>query len=235
MIAPDHKAAHTQPLVMRNVRVLTDTGRVLLAVPALDLPPGTALGIRGPSGAGKSTFLHAIAGLLSPREGEIIWGDTVLTALSSGACAAFRRHNMGLIFQDFLLFEELSAADNAALATFYGPRERVALWRKAGSALLTSLGLGADRDRRVDSFSGGERQRVAVARALAHDPAIVLADEPTASLDRASGEHLIADLLRLVREDGKTLVAVSHDEALLAQMDRVLHLQDGQIVEEEAV
>jgi ABC-type lipoprotein export system ATPase subunit len=118
-----------------------------------------------------------------------------------------------LIFQDFLLFEELGALDNAALAAAFAPRADRGPLRQRAADWLDRLGLGQAGTRRADSFSGGERQRIAVARALSNDPAVILADEPTASLDRASADRLIDDLAAL-RATGRTLIAVTHDAAL---------------------
>lgn len=133
-----------------------------------------------------------------------------------------------MIFQDFLLFEELDAVTNASLVALFRPRhERTGLVMRARKQ-LTRLGIESTA-RRVTSFSGGERQRVAVARALTTDPDILLADEPTASLDRKTADALSEDLLALAREDGKTLVVVSHDQTLLARMDHVLEVADGQL------
>ena len=162
-------------------------GRTLLDLPALDLAPGEALVVAGPSGAGKSTLLHALSGLLRPAAGSVAWGATDLAALAEGPRTAFRRRHLGLVFQDHLLFDELGPLANAALARAWAPAaERPSMARRA-AGLLADLGLPDEPRRGVASFSGGERQRVAVARALAADPPIVLADEPTASLDRGLG------------------------------------------------
>lgn len=203
-------------------------GRVLLDLPRLALDPGTALGVRGPSGAGKSTLLHALAGLLDRVEGRIAWGATDLYAMPRARRAAFRNAHVGMIFQDFLLFEELGALDNASLSALFRPRRQRAALRAGARQHLDRLGIDAAA-RSVASFSGGERQRVAVARALAADPAILLADEPTASLHRDAADALIGDLLALVQGGGKTLVAVSHDPNLLARMDRVIDIADGRL------
>lgn len=219
-------------LKIDDLEVRAASGRVLLSVPRLSLAAGTCLGVKGPSGAGKSTFLFSLAGLGANASGGIVWGGTDLMALSSEARAKFRRHHIGMVFQDFLLFEELSAAANAALPGAYSRRERqAAIARKAGD-VLDRLGI-AHGGRTVESFSGGERQRVAIARALAADPEIVLADEPTASLDRKTADALIDDLVRMVREEGKTLIAVSHDPAVYTRMDRVIEIVDGAIVSDE--
>ena len=215
------------PLAVTDLQVRGDAGRVILQIDALAVRPGECVGIRGPSGAGKSTLLFALAGLAAQAEGSVRWGATEFLALGQDARASFRRRHMGMVFQDFLLFEELGAAANAALAGAYAPRrDRPAIARQA-RAMLARLGLATDDKRTVESFSGGERQRVAVARALANDPGIILADEPTASLDRAAADRLIDDLTALVHESGKTLIAVSHDPALHARMDRLVTIADG--------
>lgn len=221
-------------LEISGLAVKAPSGRALLTVPELSVAPGTCLGIRGPSGAGKSTFLFAVAGLSGRTSGAIRWGDTDIVPLSGEARAKFRRDHIGMVFQDFLLFEELSALANASLASAYSPRTRQAAIETRGRAILERLGIthGA---RTVESFSGGERQRVAVARALAPNPGIILADEPTASLDRATADGLIGDLVKLVRDEGKTLVAVSHDPAVHDRMDRIIGITDGRIISDEVV
>jgi len=219
-------------LAVSDLELRAPDGRVLAAVSSLTAPAGTSLAIRGPSGAGKSSLLHALSGLLRPTTGRVVWGDTDLSALDEAGRTRFRRERVGLIFQDFLLFEELSAVDNAALAAAFAPRSERTLRRLNATKWLDQLGLGQAGLRRVDSFSGGERQRIAVARALASDPMIILADEPTASLDRASADRLIDDLVGLTRDDGRTLIAVTHDAALAARLDRVLTMADGRIVED---
>lgn len=214
-------------LSIRDLVVRSREGRDLLTVARLDVPAGAKIGIRGPSGAGKSTLLFAIAGLLRPAAGAVSWGEHRISDMRAAERARFRRENVGLIFQDFLLFEELSSLGNAAIAARYArPSTRRSIVETARAG-LSKLGLEKLGGRRVDSFSGGERQRVAVARALANDPAIILADEPTASLDRASADRLVEDLASLATESGRTLVAVSHDQALHQRMDLVIDVVDG--------
>jgi ABC-type lipoprotein export system ATPase subunit len=225
--APDPRGL---PLSIRDLCVTAPGGRVLLSVPALDVAPGTSLGIRGPSGAGKSTLLFALAGLLA-ADGAVRWGDTDLLSLPPAGRGAFRRARVGLIFQDFLLFEELGAEANAALAAGFAPRAQRAGIRDRARRALERLGLGQTEGRHAASFSGGERQRIAIARALAHDPAVILADEPTASLDRAAADRLVGDLVTLARDECRTLIAVSHDPALIERLDRVVELVDGRLRE----
>ena len=219
-------------LSVTDLTVLAPGGRRLAEVAALTVAPGSSVAIRGPSGAGKTTLLHALSGLVRPASGRVVWGETDLAGLSDTALTRFRRDRIGLIFQDFLLFEELDALDNAAIATAFLPRaQRSALRQRAGE-WLDRLGLGQDGARRVDSFSGGERQRIAVARALANDPPVILADEPTASLDRANADRLAEDLAALSRDTRRTLIVVTHDMTLAAQLDRVLTMAEGRIVED---
>ena len=223
------------PLRVDGLVVRNERGRAILTVEHMALEPGACLGIRGPSGAGKSTFLYALAGLLPRVEGAVRWGARDLAGFHDAGRTAFRRVHVGMIFQDFLLFEELSAAANAAIAAAYAPAGERAAIRERAAAMLARLGIAPETGRTVRSFSGGERQRVAVARALAHDPDIILADEPTASLDRAAADRLIDDLARLARDMGKTLIAVSHDGELHKRMDRVVDIVDGRLRQDEAV
>lgn len=207
-------------------------GRSLARIARLSIAAGSSVAIRGPSGAGKSTLLHALSGLMRPALGHVVWGRTDLTVLDDAALTRFRRDHVGLIFQDFLLFEELGALDNAAIAAAFLPRSEREALRQRAAQWLDRLGLGQAGTRRADSFSGGERQRIAVARALANDPPVILADEPTASLDRASADRLTGDLAALSQGSGRTLIVVTHDAALSDRLDRVLTMAEGRIVED---
>ncbi|AUH32433.1 ABC transporter ATP-binding protein [Paracoccus tegillarcae] len=213
-------------LSIRDLRVRAGD-RDLLSLNRLDLPPGSLTGIRGPSGAGKTTALHAMAGLIA-GQGRLAWGDTDLCGLSDAQRTRFRGDHIGMIFQDFILFEEMTARQNAMIAAMFRP-DRRSLARRT-DALMERLGIAPLADRRAELLSGGERQRVAVVRALAHDPAILLADEPTASLDRPTADALIADLAALSRDAGRSVVIVSHDEQVWASMDRTLTIRDGRLV-----
>ncbi|MGG7566541.1 ATP-binding cassette domain-containing protein [Rhodovulum sp. DZ06] len=215
------------PLAVRNLSVRAG-GREILRAGALDLAPGRLLGLHGPSGAGKTTLLHALAGLAAPSAGSVRWGGTDLAALSPAGREGFRRAHMGLIFQDFLLFEELPALANAALPADWAPRAERAAIRARAAAALARLGI-KDPNAAVASMSGGERQRVCAARALAGDPAILLADEPTAALDRAAADRLTGDLVRLAREAGRSVVCVTHDARLLDAMDETRRIADGRL------
>ena len=205
-------------------------GRVILDMPALELRAGEFVVLRGASGAGKTTALNAFAGIAPVRSGRVAWGKTDLARLGAPARRAFRRERLGLVFQDYRLFDELDALENASLAASWTPARRRAALRAQAERALNVLGLVSARRRRTAVMSGGERQRVAVARALATDPVAILADEPTASLDRTNAEALAADLAALA--DRRTLIVVSHDPALVGRAGRVLTLADGRIVED---
>ncbi|MEM9436527.1 MAG: ATP-binding cassette domain-containing protein [Pseudomonadota bacterium] len=216
----------TLALALSNLTVTSPSGRELLSVPSLEVPAGGALGIRGPSGAGKSTLFAALMGLAPSMSGQVHWGETELSALPSPEAAAFRRAQMGVIFQDYPLFDELSAAGNAGVQALFAPRnERQHILSEAAEQLERVQ--IPTQTRPVASLSGGERQRVAVARALSHRPAIVLADEPTASLDQETGEAITSLLLDYCQTAGATLIVVSHDETLLRRIPNILELEHG--------
>lgn len=217
-------------LTLSDLRVVSEQGVTLLSVPSLAIPAGASLGIKGASGAGKTTLLMCLAGLVKPQSGSVRWGPDDITALSMRQMTRFRREKMGLVFQQHLLFDELSATANASIAALYEPkRQRQAIHERA-QRYLQELNIQSSAAT-VAQFSGGEQQRVALARALAKDPDILLADEPTASLDRATANLLIDDLVRIKTQFGKTLVVVSHDPQLVDRMDYVLTLGDGCIQE----
>lgn len=213
-------------LDVRDLCVFGDGGRHLLEMPKFCAAPGEAVGIYGPSGAGKSTFLYALAGLQPRATGQVFWSGTDILALSPPQRADWRRAHLGLIFQEATLIEELSAAKNAAISSLYAPRADRAEIRKSAQALLNRFGIAAP-DARVGAQSGGERQRIAIARALASGAEIILADEPTASLDRATADRVIDDLLACGPDAGRLLLVASHDETLLARMHRTIALRDG--------
>ena len=205
----------------------------ILDIPALHIPAAQSIGMAGPSGAGKTTLLHLIAGLLLPSTGIVAWGDGTINVRSEGARDRWRRREVGLVFQDFALVPELSVLDNIVLpASFQNWRVPPAL-RSEAAAVAERLGL-AKLSARVASLSRGEQQRVAVARALFGKPALLLADEPTASLDTESGATVAAMLLDGARASGATLIVVSHDAALLAGLDRIIRLESGRIIGDSA-
>ena len=198
----------------------------LFEIPALDVPAGGSLGIRGPSGAGKTTLLHCLAGISVPSAGQIRWGSTDLGTLRADVRDRWRHRNAGLIFQDFHLIDGLSVLDNVLLPAYFDHWRLDPESRQRARELLLAVGIGTF-DRLAALLSRGERQRVAFARALLLRPAIVMADEPTASLDPDHRTQLSDLLVQLVRSQGATLIVISHEPELLACMDRCLTLQDG--------
>jgi putative ABC transport system ATP-binding protein len=206
----------------REVDVLTDV--------SLDVPAGQFLAIAGPSGSGKSTLLGLIAGLDQPTAGRIEVAGVDVTALDEDGLARFRRDHVGYVFQSFHLLPTLTAQENVAvpleLAGDAGAAARAA-------ALLAEVGLAERAHHYPVQLSGGEQQRVAVARAMARRPALLLADEPTGNLDSATGKQIIELLVGMNRRLGSTLVLVTHDTALAAHADRVVTLRDGRIVSDE--
>lgn len=229
--APPKRVAAPE-LSINNLRVESPSGRVLLQIDHLTLAPGASVAIQGPSGAGKSTLLFAMAGLLPIASGSLRWGQQELLRMADSARSAFRQDNLGIIFQDHMLFEELTPTENAAISSFYAkPTSRAAI-KSSARSLLHSLGVPLKPRRKLTGYSGGERQRIAVARALANDPPVILADEPTASLDRATADALIKDLHDGAQQTGRSLIVVSHDPVLIAATERVITLQDGRITQD---
>ncbi len=215
-------------LSVEEVVVSGNGSQLILDIKYFSANPGEKIGIRGPSGAGKSTFLYTLCGLVAPRYGSVCWGNTDLLSLSVSDRDKFRHRFLGLIFQEPCLFEELSALENASLAASFVPFSERQDIRDRAELYLERFGL-PKTGRKVVSFSGGERQRVAVARALAGNPSVILADEPTAALDQKNRNHLMDDLVRCTEQERKTLLMVSHDQEALARMDRVVELRDGVI------
>lgn len=202
----------------------------LWTIPSLVLEAGQSLGLRGASGAGKTTLFHCLAGISTPTTGRIVWGDTDLCSFNPDALAQWRRSHLGLVFQDFHLIDGLSALDNVLLpAHFVGWRIAPEVKARAHD-LLAAVGLQVPQ-RLAALLSRGERQRVAFARALLQTPSIVMADEPTASLDPDHRQQLGELLVKLAREHGTTLVVISHEPELLARMDRCMELRFGRLHE----
>ena len=213
-------------LTVRDLKVFSDRNRLLLHVPSLQISSGEAVGIKGPSGAGKSTLLFALAGLQANTSGALCWGDLNLNSAKQTTRAAFLRAHVGIVFQDFLLFDELGPLENSAIQALFQPKTARSTLRDAARSALKQLGVKRDTED-VTTYSGGERQRISVARALAHNPAILLADEPTANLDRTAADALAADLVQQTKDKGRTLIVASHDHSLLEKMDRIITIQDG--------
>ena len=194
----------------------------------LEVDQGQFVALVGPSGSGKSTLLNLVGGLDRPTSGEL-WIDSVeLSASKEKALTEHRRQRVGFVFQSFNLLPRLTAVENVALPLiFVGTAERERLER--ARQLLAQVGLSDRLDHRPTQLSGGEQQRVAIARALVNHPAIILADEPTGNIDTATGAEIMALLRSLNREQGVTLLLVTHDPEAASFADRVIQLRDGQI------
>ena len=203
-----------------------ETGVTAVRNVSLAVEPGEIVLIMGPSGSGKTTLLSMMGALLKPTEGSIHLDGTALSELSEGRLPAIRLRQFGFIFQDFNLLSALSVLENVAIvAELAGLKSRPA--RDKATALLTDLGLGARLDFLPEKLSGGEKQRVAIARALVNDPTLILADEPTANLDSKIGHEIMRLLRRIAKEQGRSVVIVSHDQRIRDIADRVLWLEDG--------
>ncbi len=206
---------------------------------SLTVAGGEFVAIMGPSGCGKSTLLHVLGGLARPDQGQVVIQGTDIYQLSDRDLSAFRRCHIGFIFQFFNLLPSLTAAENVMLP-YRLERERVWPLRGLGrdrdararaDALMAMLGLRGLQGHRPDEIAGGEQQRVAIARALVTDPAILLADEPTGTLDYHAGRSVLELLLRLSRQDRRTIVLVTHDVRTAAYADRVVIMLDGEFKE----
>jgi putative ABC transport system ATP-binding protein/lipoprotein-releasing system ATP-binding protein len=220
----------TQPVIRaRGIRRSYRIGRQEVPVLHgldLDVGAGEVVFLRGPSGAGKTTLLYILAGLEKPDAGEVEIEGEALYSTGSARLARRRNARMGYLFQHFFLMPELTALENVLLPAFIGSRDRGA----AAEAMLEKVGLGHRLHHLPSELSGGEQQRVALARALVNDPAILFADEPTGNLDSRNGAAIMELLLGLAREQGRTLVVVTHDANLAATGDRQLEMRDGKII-----
>jgi putative ABC transport system ATP-binding protein len=185
----------------------------------------------GPSGCGKSTLLNLVAGLDTPDEGEIMVAGDQVTGRSEDDLARMRRRHVGLVFQFFNLLEGMTVLENVALAAVIAGRKRRMAETRARD-LLDLLGIGDKATAVPGVLSGGQRQRLAIARALANDPTLLLADEPTGALDSAGGDEVI-ELMRRLHRGGQTIVLVTHDPDVAAAAQRVLRMRDGRIVGSE--
>jgi putative ABC transport system ATP-binding protein len=191
---------------------------------------GEFVAVMGASGSGKSTLLHVMAGLTRPDEGRVVVDGQDLSAMSDYQLTLFRRRHIGLVFQAFNLIPTLTAKDNVLLPLLADGRGG----RGDGSLddLLARLGLSNRVGHRPDALSGGEQQRVAIARAMIGDPSIILADEPTGSLDSVTGQSICRLLQQLCKEQGRTIVVVTHEPAVAVWAERIVVLKDGQVLTE---
>lgn len=184
--------------------------------------------LMGPSGSGKTTLLSILAGLLTPTEGQVYLLGQEITTMSKEKLAKFRLHNVGFIFQGFNLFPALTAAENVELVLNYkGITGQSA--RKQARLLLEQVELSNCINQKPSDLSGGQKQRVAIARAIAGNPKLIMADEPTAALDSQSGHNVIQLLRTLAKEQGSTVLMVTHDPRIIDVADRVAYLEDGML------
>ena len=193
----------------------------------LEVQAGETVFLAGASGAGKTTLLYTLAGLETPEAGTVEFEGRSLYGLSGNALARLRNERMGFVFQSYFLLPELTARENVCLPAMV----RGADSRERAGELLAQVGLGSRMDHLPAELSGGEQQRVAIARSLVNDPAILFADEPTGNLDSKNGEAIISLLLGLAKSGGRTLVVVTHDENLARRGDRLVRIVDGRIAE----
>ncbi|MBF2349768.1 ABC transporter ATP-binding protein [Listeria marthii] len=216
-------------LMMKNISKNYQDGEQVIEVlknVSLEVAQGEFVAIVGPSGAGKSTFLSIAGALLSPTEGEIAIGGKTLNNLTSKDLTKVRLDKIGFIFQGANLIPYLNVRDQLlVIPELSGEKGRVA--KEKADKLLQELGLTARQNNYPESLSGGEKQRVAIARALMNDPDIILADEPTASLDANRGHKVVQMIADEVKRKNKAAIMVTHDERVLDLVDRVIRIEDG--------
>jgi len=229
---PDHDSAPTA-VEIRQLNYFFGQGELrkqVLYDINLNLPKGQIVIMTGPSGSGKTTLLTLIGALRTVQEGSLRVLDQEIVGLSRSALVNVRR-NIGFIFQAHNLFESLTAAQNVEMAV-----ELLDDWgdkRQKAVAMLTKLGLAERVDYKPSALSGGQKQRVAIARALVNQPELVLADEPTAALDKQSGREVVTLMQELAKKQGKTILMVTHDNRILDVADRILTLVDGRLETDE--
>jgi putative ABC transport system ATP-binding protein len=228
-----HEPPETTPaqpiLVVRNLTRVFGAGRsqvVAVDHAHLTVERGEIVLIMGPSGSGKTTLLTMIAGLLRPTEGTVEIAGREITGMSQSELTQVRRHLVGFVFQTSNLLESLTVCENVEVAlNLAGKGGRAA--KATAERILTALGMGQRLDFKPGALSAGEKQRVSIARALANDPQLVLADEPTANLDSVNGREVLELLSSIAKDQRRTVIIVSHDDRISAFADRVLWLEDG--------
>lgn len=215
-------------LAVRGLTIAYPGAGTVVSVPVWDVAAGQTVAIAGPSGTGKTSLLSALAGLERPDAGSIVWAGAAPWSMPDRARDAWRRRSLGLMFQDMHLLPGLSALDNVLLPAFFDQVRPTVAQRDRAASLLDTLGVMAGR-RDVAVMSRGERQRVALARALLRAPPVLLADEPTASLDPAAGRQVAELLLRFAAEQGATLMVTTHDPAIAERMAVRLRIAGGRL------
>ncbi len=227
---PSHDA-HVSAIAASDIEMVYQTGqqsvRVLKGID-LNVKQGDIQLLMGPSGSGKTTLLSILGGILKPTSGDVSLCGQSITKLSQSKLSQFRLDTIGFIFQGFNLFDALTAAENIEVALkMKGFRPRAA--RLEARALLDRVGLADRANQLPKNLSGGQKQRVAIARSLAGNPQIIMADEPTAALDSHSGQAVIELLRTLAKESGRTVLMVTHDPRVQKVADRVIYLEDGEL------
>jgi putative ABC transport system ATP-binding protein len=227
----------TGAVSVEGLRKVFGTGETRVeALRGIDLQVGRGefVAVMGPSGSGKSTLLHLVGGLDKPTEGRVLLGGQDLAAMDDDALTLLRRRRIGFVFQFFNLLPVLTAEENVALPLLIDGLRQGEATRRAGEA-LELVGLAGRRSHRPRALSGGEQQRVAVARALVTAPVLILADEPTGNLDSSSGDQVLGLLRSLVDDGGQTILMVTHDPRGAAMADRLVMLRDGRVAEEQSL
>jgi putative ABC transport system ATP-binding protein len=216
----------TEPLLVARDLHLSFGASVALSGASVQVRPGEVLALLGASGSGKSTLLHCLAGILRPDRGEVLYRGQQLDTLSDEVRSGLRRSDFGFVFQFGSLVPELTAVDNVALPLRLAGQKRRPAEAQARE-WLERLEVGSVGDQRAGEMSGGQGQRVAVARALVTGPRVVFADEPTGALDSLNGELVMEQLLGAAREQGASVVLVTHEPRVAAYADREVVLRDG--------
>ncbi|NIZ00528.1 ABC transporter ATP-binding protein [Thalassospira lucentensis] len=235
---PDENAPTSAPGAVKTVDVqnlklrLEGPAGIVEILKGIDISinAGERVSLVGPSGSGKTSLLMVIAGLEQAQEGVVSVCGNDLRALNEDGLALYRRHHVGIVFQDFHLIPTMSALENVALPMEFAGRKDA--FEKAEQE-LKAVGLGHRLGHYPGQLSGGEQQRVALARALATDPELLLADEPTGNLDGTTGETIIELLFDLAKDKGSTLLLITHDPSLAERCDRTIMLRDGEIVSQQ--
>lgn len=209
-----HRSYH---LGKKEIEVLKDID--------LEINAGEKVFLCGPSGAGKTTLMYTLAGLESPKKGQVYIGDVDFYNMSSSHQARLRNDKIGYIFQNYFLLPELTALENVMVPGLIGGASH----REQAEEALARVGLAKRVDHLPAELSGGEQQRVAIARALVNSPSIIFADEPTGNLDSANGDEVMKILMEVVEEQNATLVVVTHDSSLSGLGDRVFTIKDGKV------
>ena len=220
-------------IAVEGVTKLYGTLEVLRGVD-FSVPAGSFTAIIGKSGSGKSTLLGVISGLEKADSGRVIVQGQDLSSFDEARMADLRRRAIGIVFQSFNLIPSLSALENTLLPTFFDQDSPAAVRRQRAIDLLGQVGLGERMHHRPSELSGGEQQRVAMARALVNQPAILLADEPTGNLDVDTGAAVLELLLAMSRAHATTLVVVTHDRDIAAKADTIIEMKDGRVLHDHA-